>query len=82
MTSDKFTARPEHKFTFGLWTVGNRGADPFGSAVREKLSPVEIVQMLGEINAYGVNFHDNDLVPIDASANEQHQIEIKSRPAV
>lgn len=26
--------KPEHKFTFGLWTVGSRGVDPFGSAVR------------------------------------------------
>jgi xylose isomerase len=74
MTSDKFTPRPEHKFTFGLWTVGNRGADPFGAQVRPKLSPTEIVQMLGEIGAYGVNFHDNDLVPIDVSASERDQI--------
>jgi len=74
MSSDKYAPRPEDKFTFGLWTVGNRGADPFGTQVREKLSPVEIVGMLGEIGAYGVNFHDNDLVPIDATAAEQERI--------
>jgi len=74
MDNGKYTPRPEHKFTFGLWTVGNRGADPFGSQVRAKLSPVQIVQMLAEVRAYGVNFHDNDLVPIDASAQERDEI--------
>ena len=62
MSEDNFTPQPEHKFSFGLWTVGNRGADPFGDKVRRKLSPVEIVKMLAEVGAYGVNFHDNDLV--------------------
>ena len=74
MNSDKYTPKPEHKFTFGLWTVGNRGADPFGTQVREKLSPVQIVKMLAEVGAYGVNFHDNDLVPIDATPIEKQQI--------
>ncbi|MBS1793196.1 MAG: xylose isomerase [Acidobacteria bacterium] len=70
----KYTPKPEHKFTFGLWTVGNRGADPFGAQVRPKLSPVELVEMLAEVGAYGVNFHDNDLVPIHATAAERDQI--------
>ena len=74
MDNEGYTPRPEHKFTFGLWTVGNRGADPFGSQVRAKLPPVDIVRMLAEIGAYGVNFHDNDLVPIDASAQERDEI--------
>jgi xylose isomerase len=74
MTQDKYAPRPEHKFTFGLWTVGNRGRDPFGDAVRPTLTPVEAVRMLGEIGAYGVNFHDNDLVPIDASSQQRDQI--------
>lgn len=74
MTGDKYTPKPEHKFTFGLWTVGNRGADPFGSQVRKKLSPYEIVEMLAEAGAYGVNFHDNDLVPIDATLAERNAI--------
>ena len=55
MSKGNFEPRPEHKFTFGLWTVGNRGADPFGSQVRAKMSPVQIVEMLAEIGAYGVN---------------------------
>lgn len=69
-----YEPKPEDKFTFGLWTVGNRGADPFGSAVREKMPPPKIVEMLGQLGAYGVNFHDNDLVPIDATAAERDAI--------
>lgn len=49
MSEDKYTPKPEHKFSFGLWTVGNRGADPFGTQVRPKLSPVDIVRLLAEI---------------------------------
>ncbi len=74
MTNNNYQPKPEHKFTFGLWTVGNRGADPFGTQVREKLSPVQIVEMLAKVGAFGVNFHDNDLVPIDASTSERDQI--------
>jgi xylose isomerase len=66
--------RPEHKFTFGLWTVGNPGADPFGAAVRPRLSPVAIVRLLAETGAMGVNLHDNDLVPIDATPAERDAI--------
>jgi len=69
-----YEPKPEHKFTFGLWTVGNRGRDPFGDAVRETLKPVDAVRMLAEVGAYGVNFHDNDLVPIDASLPERERI--------
>ena len=69
-----YEPKPEHKFTFGLWTVGNLGRDPFGPATRETLSPVEIVHMLAEVGAWGVNFHDNDLVPIDATPSERDQI--------
>ena len=74
MNNGRFEPKPEHKFTFGLWTVGNRGRDPFGDAVRESLSPVELVRLMAEVGAYGVNFHDNDLVPIDAAASERDQI--------
>ena len=73
-TQDARTPRPEHKFTFGLWTVGNPGRDPFGDAVRPAISPVRIVQKLGELGAYGVNFHDNDLVPRDATTAEREKI--------
>ncbi len=62
------------KFTFGLWTVGNPGVDPFGGAVRTPVTPVERVRKLGELGAYGVNLHDNDLIPFGASASEQDAI--------
>src|SRR5438105_4677064 len=74
MPNDKYTPRAEDKFSFGLWTVGNRGRDPFGDAVRPTLPPVEAVRMLAEVGAWGVNFHDNDLVPIDATAQERERI--------
>ncbi len=70
----QFIPKPENKFTFGLWTVGNRGRDPFGDATRPTLPPVTIVQELSKLGAYGVNLHDNDLVPIDATAAERDRI--------
>jgi xylose isomerase len=69
-----YEPKPEHKFTFGLWTVGNVGGDPFGEPVRAPLAPVELVHLLAEVGAYGVNFHDNDLVPIDAAPAERDKI--------
>ena len=72
--SDQYAPQPEHKFTFGLWTVGNPGRDPFGPPTRPHQSPVDIVHLLGEVGAYGVNFHDNDLVPIDATPAQHDEI--------
>ena len=69
-----YTPGPEHKFTFGLWTVGNIGRDPFGAPTRDTISPVAIVQMLADVGAWGVNLHDNDLVPIDATPGERDRI--------
>ena len=74
MGSDIYKPKPEHKFTFGLWTVGNRGRDPFGDATRPSLAPTTIVKRLSELGAYGVNLHDNDLVPIDATVAERDRI--------
>ena len=71
---DGYTPRPEHHFTFGLWTVGNVGRDPFGEPVRAALSPTRIVERLAELGAYGVNLHDEDLVPRDATASERDRI--------
>jgi xylose isomerase len=79
--SDQYAPRPEHKFSFGLWTVSNRGRDPFGEAVRPPLSPVDAVAMLGDVGAWGVNLHDNDLVPIDAAAAERDRIVAEFRRA-
>lgn len=74
MTDTAYTPRPEHKFTFGLWTVGNIGRDPFGDPVRAVISPSRIVEQLAKLGAYGVNLHDNDLVPRDASASQRDAI--------
>src|SRR5512142_1055411 len=72
--AELYQPKREDKFTFGLWTVGNVGRDPFGEPVRPPLSPVEAVHLLAEVGAYGVNFHDNDLVPIDATPAERDRI--------
>jgi xylose isomerase len=71
---DPYQPKPEHKFSFGLWTIGNRGRDPFGDAVRPTIKPVDIVKLLAEVGAWGVNLHDNDLVPIDATPDERDSI--------
>lgn len=69
-----YEPKPEHKFTFGLWTVGNPGRDPFGDAVRTPPTPVETVHKLASLGAYGVNLHDNDLVPFGSSIQERDRI--------
>ena len=71
---DEFTPKPEDHFTFGLWTVGNVGRDPFGDPTRKPIPPVRIVEKLAELGAYGVNLHDNDLVPRDASSTQRDRI--------
>src|ERR1035441_3433083 len=73
-SNGSYEPKPEHKFSFGLWTLGNRGRDPFGDAVRRTMPPNEIASVLGEIGAWGVNLHDNDLVPIDATPAERDRI--------
>ena len=70
----QLTPTPADKFTFGLWTVGNRGRDPFGEFVRPVLDPIRSVQRLSELGAWGVNLHDNDLVPIDATPADRDRI--------
>ena len=80
--SDQFVPRPEHQFTFGLWTVGNQGRDPFGHEVRPVLDPVDSVHKLAELGAYGVNLHDNDLVPHGASPADREAIVKRFRLAL
>jgi xylose isomerase len=65
---------PADKFTFGLWTVGWQARDPFGDASRPPLDPVESVHRLAELGAYGVTFHDDDLIPFgsDDAARDEH----------
>ncbi len=77
-----YTPKPEDKFTFGLWTVGNIGRDPFGGPTREPKTPAQLVYLLGEVGAYGVNFHDNDLIPIDATPAETEAIKKDFRKAL
>jgi xylose isomerase len=79
---DAYTPRPEHHFTFGLWTVGNTGRDPFGEPVRAALDPPYIVRKLAELGAYGVNFHDEDLVPRDATPSERDRVVREFRAAL
>ena len=64
----------DDKFTFGLWTVGWPARDPFGDATRPALDPVESVHRLAELGAYGVTFHDDDVIPFgsDTAARDHH----------
>jgi xylose isomerase len=75
----EFTPDRKYKFTFGLWTVGNTGRDPFGLPTRPQISVGQICDLLGECGAYGVNFHDNDLIPIDATVQQSDAIKKEFR---
>jgi xylose isomerase len=75
MTTDEaLTPNPEHRFTFGLWTVGNPGRDPFGPETRAPLDPVDSVHKLADLGAWGVSLHDDDLVPWGTPAAERDRI--------
>src|SRR5258706_4927057 len=80
--SDAFIPTRDDRFTFGLWTVGNRGRDPFGFETRPALDPVESVQRLADLGAYGVNFHDDDLVPPGSSPADREAIVKRFRRAL
>ncbi|MFJ7271916.1 xylose isomerase [Streptomyces sp. NPDC099050] len=82
MTSDPLVPTPAHKFTFGLWTVGWQGRDPFGDATRPALDPVETVERLAELGAYGVTFHDDDLIPFGAGDAAREQAVKRFRTAL
>ncbi|MDP6937531.1 MAG: xylose isomerase [Planctomycetota bacterium] len=71
---DSFTPTAADRFSFGLWTVGNPGGDPFGGPTRPTQDPCHLVRKLAECGAWGVNLHDNDLVPFGASAAERDDI--------
>jgi xylose isomerase len=72
----------EHRFTFGLWTVGNPGRDPFGGPTREPLDPVDSVKKLGELGAWGISPHDEDLIPWGTSAAERDRIVARLKAAL
>jgi xylose isomerase len=80
--NDRYAPTPADRFTFGLWTVGNVGRDPFGNETRPPLDPVESVQRLAELGAYGVNFHDDDLIPPGSSSSERESILKRFRRAL
>jgi xylose isomerase len=82
MTSNSYEPVPEDHFTFGLWTVGNVGRDTFGNETRAPLDPVDSVQHLADIGAYGVSFHDDDLVPPGSSGSEREAILKRFRRAL
>ncbi|MEE1788678.1 xylose isomerase [Streptomyces sp. SP17BM10] len=82
MSSDPLVPTPAHKFTFGLWTVGWQGRDPFGDATRPALDPVETVQRLAALGAHGVTFHDDDLIPFGAGEAEREQTVKRFRAAL
>ncbi|MFJ5830796.1 xylose isomerase [Streptomyces sp. NPDC093089] len=69
--TEPFSPTPEDRFTFGLWTVGWQGRDPFGEATRPALDPVEAVERLAGLGAYGITFHDDDLIPFGAAEAER-----------
>ncbi|WP_327309007.1 xylose isomerase [Streptomyces sp. NBC_01298] len=82
MTSDPLVPTPAHRFTFGLWTVGWQGRDPFGDATRPALDPVESVERLAGLGAYGVTFHDDDLIPFGAGEAAREQAVKRFRTAL
>src|SRR5215203_4483129 len=82
MSEDSLTPRPEHRFTFGLWTVGNPGRDPFGTPSREPVDPVDSVHKLAELGAWGISLHDEDLVPHGCSAAERDRIVARFKAAL
>ena len=69
--TDRFTPTRDDKFSFGLWTVGWQGVDVFGGAVRPRLDPVETVHRLAELGAAAVTFHDDDLLPDEATRQQE-----------
>ena len=73
---------PEPRFTFGLWTVGNPGRDPFGGPTREPLDPVDSVKKLGELGAWGISLHDEDLIPWGTPAAERDRIVARLKAAL
>lgn len=71
LMSDDLTPKPEHKFAFGLWTIGHPGRDPFGDATRPPIDPVDFIRGLADIGAWGVSFHDDDLMTFGAPESQR-----------
>lgn len=69
--SDDLTPTREHKFAFGLWTIGHPGRDPFGDSTRPPIDPVDFIRGLADIGAWGVSFHDDDLMTFGAPESQR-----------
>jgi xylose isomerase len=80
--ADRYAPKPEHKFTFGLWTTANPGRDPFGSETRPALDPITNIRRMAEVGAWGFNFHDNDLVPFGSTLSERNRIVADAKKAM
>ena len=76
------TPTRDDKFSFGLWTVGWPARDPFGDPTRGPLDPIEAVHRLAELGAYGITFHDDDLVPFGRDAGSRDKIIAKFKDAL
>ena len=70
------------KFTFGLWTVGWQAKDPFGDPTRDPIDPVETVHRLSDLGAYGVTFHDDDLIPFGSDTTTRDNLIARFRKAL
>jgi xylose isomerase len=79
---DPYAPTPADRFTFGLWTVGNPGRDPFGEPTRAALDPTYSVARLAELGAYGVSLHDHDLVPDGTPASERDRLVARFKRAL
>jgi xylose isomerase len=82
MNDERLTPRPEHRFSFGLWTVGNPGRDPFGGPTREPLDAADSVRQLAELGAWGISLHDEDLVPWGTAPAERDRIVSRFKAAL
>jgi xylose isomerase len=82
LSDDALTPRKDHRFTFGLWTVGNPGRDPFGPPTRAPVDPVDSVHRLAGLGAWGVSLHDEDLIPWGSSPAERDRIVARFKAAL
>ena len=69
----EFAPSQEDRFSFGLWTIGHPGRDPFGEATRPPIDPGDFVRGLADIGAWGVSFHDDDLMTFGASESQRRE---------
>jgi xylose isomerase len=74
MPSHFYAPTKQDRFAFGLWCLQNRGRDPFGDVTRPELSAMDCIRGLAQRNCYGFEFHDNDVIPFDATPSQRDQI--------